>query len=101
VLKPGGTFGISFDICEPALGMTFPDWNGRALTMAEFESAIWLQPAFGQKTAPDWNREDIEPFLRWHRQTAPHHNYVTGAALLRKPAVTGWRRFFRPASKSS
>jgi 2-polyprenyl-3-methyl-5-hydroxy-6-metoxy-1,4-benzoquinol methylase len=84
VLKPGGRFGISFDICEPTRGMTFPEWNGRALTMDEFVSAIWNQSAFGNRTRPEWNREDIAPFLRWHRQTAPHHNYVTGAAVLKK-----------------
>ena len=28
VLKPGSTFAISFDICEPEMGMTFPEWNG-------------------------------------------------------------------------
>ena len=94
VLKPGGRFGLSFDICEPSLGMTFPEWNGRALTMGEFESSIWNQPAFGRRAAPEWNLEDISPFLRWHRQTAPHHNYVTGAALLQKRAAAGWRRFF-------
>ena len=94
VLKPGGRFGLSFDICEPSLGMTFPEWNGRALTMGEFESSIWNQPAFGRRAAPEWNLEDIPPFLRWHRQTAPHHNYVTGAALLQKRAAAGWRRFF-------
>lgn len=92
VLKPGGVFGISFDICEPSLGMTFPEWNGRALTMREFEDTIWRQPAFGQKTAPDWNLEDIGPFHRWHKQTAAHHNYVTAAALLRKQPPSFWRR---------
>jgi len=84
VLKPGGLFGISFDICEPSLGMTFPEWNGRALTMDEFEKYFWRQPAFDRGEELEWNREDIAPFLRWHRQTAPHHNYVTGAAVLRK-----------------
>ncbi len=94
VLKTGGVFGISFDICEPTLGMTFPEWNGRALTMDEFETAIWNQPAFGHRAPPEWNLEDIPPFLRWHRQTAVHHNYVTAAALLRKqPPVTGWRKW--------
>jgi SAM-dependent methyltransferase len=94
VLKPGGVFGISFDICEPSLGMTFPAWNGRALTMREFETTIWGQRVFGEKAAPDWNVEDIAPFLRWHRQTAPHHNYVTGAALLRKRPAGFFRRLF-------
>lgn len=90
VLKPGGLFGISFDICEPSLGMTFPEWNGRALTMQEFETTFWKQPAFGNRTPPSWNLEDIPPFLRWHRQTAPHHNYVTAAAVLRKRRRYSW-----------
>lgn len=93
VLKPGGLFALSFDICEPSLGMTFPDWNGRALTMREFETIFWKHPAFGNRAPPKWNIEDIPPFLRWHRQTAPHHNYVTGAAVLRKQRNPGWRRF--------
>lgn len=84
VLKPGGIFALSFDICEADLGMTFPAWNGRALTMAEFESIVWRNPAFDPGRPLEWNREDIPSFLRWHRQTAAHHNYVTGAALLRK-----------------
>lgn len=97
VLKPGGRFGISFDVCEPSLGMTFPEWNGRALTMAEFEKELWNHPAFCSGTPLEWNTEDISPFLRWHRQTAPHHNYVTGAALLHKrpPGLLGrLRRWF-------
>lgn len=92
VLRPGGRFAISFDICEPARGMTFPEWNGRALSMAEFEAAVWRQPAFGRKEPPEWNVEDIPPFLRWHRLTAPHHNYVTGAAILEKRPASGWSR---------
>ncbi len=95
VLKPGGLFGISFDICEPALGMTFPEWNGRALTMEDFEREIWHHPAFRSREPLAWNHEDIAPFLRWHRQTAAHHNYVTGAAILQKQPrladrVRGW-----------
>jgi len=84
VLKPGGVFAVSFDICEPEMGMTFPEWNGRALTLAEFEESLWLHPAFGNTSRPVWNREAIEPFLAWHRTTAPHHNYVAGAAVLVK-----------------
>jgi 2-polyprenyl-3-methyl-5-hydroxy-6-metoxy-1,4-benzoquinol methylase len=91
VLKPGGVFGISYDICEPTLGMTFPAWNGRALTMREFEDTFWKLPAFANDESPRWNLEDIPPFLRWHRQTAAHHNYVTGAAILRKPRKATWR----------
>jgi 2-polyprenyl-3-methyl-5-hydroxy-6-metoxy-1,4-benzoquinol methylase len=84
VLKPGGTLAISFDICEPNLGMTFPDWNGRALTLREFEEEIWLHPAFGNRDRPEWNTADIPAFREWHLQSAPHHNYVVGAAVLRK-----------------
>src|SRR5690606_5003907 len=84
VLKPGGVFGISFDICEPEMGMTFPEWNGRALTLQEFEQLFWRRPEFENRERIDWNVEDINPFIRWHQRTAPHHNYVTGAALLRK-----------------
>jgi 2-polyprenyl-3-methyl-5-hydroxy-6-metoxy-1,4-benzoquinol methylase len=97
VLKPHGRFALSFDICEPERGMTFPEWNGRALTRAEFESLVWRHPAFGRRGDPAWNEEDIGPFLRWHRTTAPHHNYITGAAIMRK-GTTGWwerlRHFF-------
>lgn len=82
VLKPGGVFAVSFDICEPEMGMTFPEWNGRALTLAEFEETNWLHPAFGNTSRPIWNRDVMEPFLAWHRTTAPHHNYVAGAAVL-------------------
>lgn len=84
VLKPGGVFAASFDICEPSQGMTFPAWNGRALTMREFETLIAHQRDFSPRPPFAWNVEDIPAFLRWHRQTAAHHNYVTGAALLTK-----------------
>ncbi len=83
ILKPGGVFAISFDICEPEMGMTFPEWNGKALTMKEFEIWIWNHPAFdtgGQQ--PHWNVEDCDEFLQWHLQSASHHNYVVGAAIL-------------------
>jgi 2-polyprenyl-3-methyl-5-hydroxy-6-metoxy-1,4-benzoquinol methylase len=85
VLKPGGLLTISFDICEPEMGMTFPDWNGKALTMAQFEDLVWNRPEFdngGQK--PGWNLRDIPEFIKWHLQSAPHHNYVVGAAVLKK-----------------
>jgi SAM-dependent methyltransferase len=84
VLKPGGLFAISFDICEPEMGMTFPEWNGQALTMRQFEDIVWLHPAFGNTANPQWNTQDIPKFLQWHQQSALHHNYVVGAASLTK-----------------
>jgi 2-polyprenyl-3-methyl-5-hydroxy-6-metoxy-1,4-benzoquinol methylase len=84
VLKPGGSFVISFDICEPEMLMTFPVWNGQALTMRQFEDIVWLHPAFGNTERPQWNTQDIPHFLEWHLQSAPHHNYVVGAAALTK-----------------
>jgi polysaccharide pyruvyl transferase WcaK-like protein/2-polyprenyl-3-methyl-5-hydroxy-6-metoxy-1,4-benzoquinol methylase len=84
VLKPGGVFAVSFDICQPDMGMTFPEWNGRALTLREFEDVLWLHGAFGNSSQPKWNLNAIEPFLAWHRTTAPHHNYVAAASVLVK-----------------
>ena len=85
VLKPGGLLAISFDICEPEMGMTFPEWNGEALTMAQFEKLIWNHSALDNKGhRPRWNVEDIPQFIKWHLQSAPHHNYTVGAAVLRK-----------------
>ncbi|MCC6661311.1 MAG: methyltransferase domain-containing protein [Phycisphaerales bacterium] len=88
VLRPGGLFALSFDICEAGMGMTFPEWNGRALTMQEFEETCWRHPGFANEGAaqvpPRWNTVDVSPFLAWHRTTAPHHNYVVGAAVLRR-----------------
>ena len=83
VLKPKAPLFISFDICEPELGMTFPEWNGRALTMREFEQEFWRHPDFDQKSLPvQWNTDDLNSFRQWHLQSAPHHNYCTGAAVL-------------------
>lgn len=82
VLKPGGTLAISFDICEPELGMTFPEWNGRALTLREFDEVLWKHPAFDGGHASAWNTEDAGEFRRWHLLSAPHHNYIVGAAVL-------------------
>jgi len=92
VLKPGGLFGISFDICEPELGMTFPEWNGRALTRREFERLFWNNTRFRTDDAIDWNMEDVPAFLNWHKRTAAHHNYVTGAAVLAKRRAGFWAR---------
>jgi len=85
ILKPGGLLAISFDICEPEMGMTFPEWNGAALTMKEFEKVIWDHPEFDtDNVRPDWNVSDIPEFIAWHLQSASHHNYTVGAAILRK-----------------
>ena len=86
VLKPGGRLAISFDICEPDQGMTFPAWNGRALTLREFEEFVWHHPAFDAGPPPDWNVADMPDFRRWNLQSAPHHNYVVGAAALTRRA---------------
>jgi ubiquinone/menaquinone biosynthesis C-methylase UbiE len=40
VLRPGGLFALSFDLAEPELGMTYPAWNGEALTRAKFEALL-------------------------------------------------------------
>ncbi len=84
ILKKNAPFFVSFDICEAAQGMTFPEWNGRAITLAEFEDEIWRHPAFGNTERPTWNLADIPAYQAWHLQSAPHHNYVTGAAVLVK-----------------
>ena len=87
VLKPEGIFAISFDVCETDMGMTFPEWNGRALTMKGFEELIWKNPAFetgGKKL--DWNISDCAEFIKWHQESAPHHNYAVGAAIIQKKA---------------
>jgi SAM-dependent methyltransferase len=84
ILKRNAPFFISFDICEADRGMTFPEWNGRAITLAEFEGEIWRHPAFGNREMPAWNLADIADYHAWHLRSAPHHNYVTGAAVLVK-----------------
>jgi SAM-dependent methyltransferase len=85
VLRPGAPLFLSYDICEPDRGMTFPEWNGRALTMAEFERDFWRHPDFATPDAPvAWNTGDLDAFRQWHLRSAPHHNYCTGAAVLVK-----------------
>jgi heptosyltransferase-2 len=90
VLRPGGQLIMTFDICEPDLGMSFPEWNGRALTMGEFDELFrdspWFEPEVSRLP---WNAEDIPEYLSWHRKTAPHHNYITGAAVVRRNE-RGW-----------
>jgi SAM-dependent methyltransferase len=93
VLRPGGVLCLTFDLCDPSRGMNFPEWNGAALDFETFERLIWrrsdLEPF---EPGADWNFDDIEPFLQWHRTSAPHHNYVVGGALLRKLASPPARR---------
>jgi hypothetical protein len=85
VLKPGGLLILTFDICEPDMGMTFPEWNGRALTMQEFDDIFMKSGWFETGTSEQsWNTADIPEYLSWNRTTAPHHNYITGAALFRR-----------------
>ncbi|MEO1008311.1 MAG: sulfotransferase [Planctomycetota bacterium] len=84
VLRPGGVLALSFDICEPDMDMAFPEWNGRALTMAQFERDIWRHPAFSPGCDIAWNTGDIPAYFEWHKTTAEHHTYVTGAAVLRR-----------------
>lgn len=87
VLKTGGLFALSFDICEHELGMTFPEWNGQALTMKEFEALLWNCPDFSAAEKPSWNAGDMKEFVNWHLQSAEHHNYSVGAAFFRKRLV--------------
>ena len=85
VLKAGGMAALSFDLCMPDLGMSYPGRNGRALSLSEFEALVWRYPEFVSLGLPlVWNLDDVSGFLTWHRATASHHNYVVGAAILEK-----------------
>lgn len=88
VLKPGGMICLTFDICEGTRGMTFPEWNGTALDMESFDRLVWQSKAL-QPLDPEaqWNIQDIDSFLQWHRQTTLHHNYVVGGAVLHKKRI--------------
>jgi len=90
VLRPGGLLALSCDICEPGYGMTYPAWGGTALDRRGFDALLLQHPDLEPLHAPTWNAEDIGPFLAWHRETAPHHTYVTAAAVLRR-LPGGWR----------
>ncbi|GBD88055.1 hyaluronan synthase [bacterium BMS3Abin03] len=81
ILKPNGVFALSFDICETNMGMTFPEWNGKAIDLQDFETILWTNPAFQKSFKPEWNINDITSFWQWHLQSAEHHNYVTAAAI--------------------
>jgi SAM-dependent methyltransferase len=85
ILAPEGIFAVSFDVCEPSLGMTFPSWNGSALTAKQFEELIWNSSEFGDHgNRVRWNFEDAAAFICWHLRSAPYHNYTVGAAILRR-----------------
>lgn len=87
VLRPGGTLALSCDIFEPGLGMTYPEWNGRALGAAEFEDLLARHSSLhGTRPASTWNWPDVQPFRTWFRRTAPHHNYAMAAVVLSKQA---------------
>jgi SAM-dependent methyltransferase len=85
VLRPGGLLLMSFDICETEMGMAFPKWNGRAVSMAEldelFANCPWFEAGLSDVA---WNLETIEQYWDWHRTTAEHHNYITGAISVRR-----------------
>jgi hypothetical protein len=49
--------------------------------MREFDEVVRAHAAF-EATGEAWNTNAIPAFLEWHRTTAPHHNYVTGAAVM-------------------
>jgi ubiquinone/menaquinone biosynthesis C-methylase UbiE len=90
VLKPGGLLLLTFDICEPDMGMTFPAWNGRALTMQELDQLFVDSPWFERGLEHiKWNVETIPEYLSWVRTTAPHHNYACGAVAIRR-TLEGW-----------
>jgi len=85
VLRPGGLLLMSFDICEAQMGMTFPEWNGRAVSMSELDELFANCPWFERGLSDvNWNVETIDDYWAWHRTTAPHHNYVTGAISVRR-----------------
>jgi 2-polyprenyl-3-methyl-5-hydroxy-6-metoxy-1,4-benzoquinol methylase len=85
VLKPGGVFALSFDICQPEWGMRYPASLGKALSVEDFEEFVWKHPAFdsgGQKL--DWKIEQCADFLQWHWSGDNDSKYVVGAAILKK-----------------
>lgn len=85
VLKPGGVFALSFDICQPEWGMRYPDRLGKALSVEDFEEFVWKHPALdndGQTL--DWKIEQCADFLQWHWDGDHASKYVVGAAILKK-----------------
>ena len=85
VLREGGLLGLSFDLCESKYGMSYPDWNGFPLSLDRFEQLLWNHEEVATGGFElEWNEDDIEDFLAWHRTTADHHTYVVGAGILQK-----------------
>ena len=85
VLKPGGVFGVSFDLCQPEWGMRYPDKLGKALSVEDFEQFVWKHPALdndGQTL--NWKIEQCADFLEWHWDGDNDSKYVVGAAILKK-----------------
>ena len=56
VLKPEGLLCLTFDLCEPSLGMTFPEWNGTALDMETFDRLVWAHEEL----------QPLDPQARWN-----------------------------------
>ena len=83
VLKPGGVFGVSFDLCQQEWGMRYPDSLGKALCVKDFEEFVWKHPAFdhGGQTL-DWKIEQCADFLQWHWGGNGDSKYIVGAAIL-------------------
>ena len=85
VLKPGGVFAVSFDLCQQEWGMRYPDSLGKAFSVEDFEEFVWKHPAFdnGGQTL-DWKVGQCADFLQWHWSGESDSKYVVGAAILRK-----------------
>lgn len=84
VLKPDGLLGLSCDLVIGGYGMTYPEWNGQAWSLAEFQKELLEWDSLITDSHLVHNKEDVSSFLNWHRTTAPHHNYTCGAAVFRK-----------------
>jgi 2-polyprenyl-3-methyl-5-hydroxy-6-metoxy-1,4-benzoquinol methylase len=90
VLKPGGVFGVSFDLCQQEWGMRYPASLGKPLCVKDFEEFVWTHPAFdnGGQTL-DWQIEQCADFLEWHWSGASDSKYIVGAAILKKRTDPG------------
>ena len=85
VLKPGGVFAASFDICQQEWGMRYPDRLGKALSVKDFEEFVWKHPALDNEGQTlDWKMEQCADFLQWHWDGDSNSKYIVGAAILKK-----------------